>query len=100
MSCVCSILNETYNGTCLQGTLDQMAPEVLGCPDRADPQLHKGRDDLAYGTSADVWAVGALAHELLMGASPFARLTQQQMIEVEISLSPHQPALHAESIES
>ncbi len=60
-----------------------MAPEVLGCPDRADPQLHKDRDDLAYGTSADVWAVGALAHELLMGASPFARLTQQQMIEVE-----------------
>ena len=71
----------------LQGTLDQMAPEVLGCPDRADPQLHKDRDDLAYGTSADVWAVGALAHELLMGASPFARLTQQQMIEVEHSLN-------------
>lgn len=59
-----------------------MAPEVLSCPDRSDPQLYKDRDDLAYGTSADVWALGALAHELLTGASPFARLTQEQMIRV------------------
>ena len=66
----------------LQGTLDQMAPEVLSCPDRSDPQLHKQRGDLAYGTPSDVWALGALAQELLMGVSPFAGLTQQEMIQV------------------
>ena len=77
-------------GPSLQGTLDQMAPEVLSCPDRSDAQLHKDRDDLAYGTSADVWAVGALAHELLTGASPFPRLTQQQMVQVRtVSVSAH-----------
>ncbi|CAK0734417.1 hypothetical protein CVIRNUC_000428 [Coccomyxa viridis] len=67
------------------GTLDQMAPEVLECPDRSDPQLHKGRIDLAYNTSADVWALGVLTHELLTGKAPFAQLTQQQTIEAILS---------------
>ncbi len=81
----------------MQGTLDQMAPEVLSCPDRSDPQLHKDRNDLAYGASVDVWAVGALAHELLMGVSPFARLTQQQMIQVGLASSPPQ-SLHCAKV--
>ena len=83
-------------GLFLQGTLDQMAPEVLSCPDRSDAQLHKDRGDLAYGTAADVWALGALAHELLTGASPFLRLTQQQMVQVRaVPVSTHIEAFSA-----
>jgi hypothetical protein len=73
-----------------------MAPEVLSCPERSDAQLHKDRNDLAYGTAADVWAVGALAHELLTVASPFLRLTQQQMVQVRnVPVSAHIEAFRA-----
>lgn len=48
----------------MQGTLDYMAPEVLACTDRDRP-------DLAYGLSADIWALGAMLHELMLGRTPF-----------------------------
>jgi serine/threonine protein kinase len=35
------------------------------------PQEGKDRLDLTYGPEADVWAVGVLAYELLMGGAPF-----------------------------
>lgn len=48
----------------MQGTLNYMAPEVLRCTDRECP-------DLTYGMSADVWALGAMLYELLLGRTPF-----------------------------
>ena len=53
-----------YSGN-MQGTLDYMAPEVLRCTDRECPDL------LAYGSAADIWALGAMLHELLLGKTPF-----------------------------
>lgn len=55
---------ESINICWMQGTLDYMAPEVLACTDRDRP-------DLAYGLSADIWALGAMLHELMLGRTPF-----------------------------
>ncbi len=66
----------------LQGTVQYMPPEVLRCPDRAWPDLHKERQDLAYGVQADVWALGILLHELLLGRTPFQHSTVFQTAQV------------------
>jgi serine/threonine protein kinase len=43
--------------TTLCGTLDYLAPEML--------------EDKAYDTSVDVWAVGVLLYEFIVGSTPF-----------------------------
>ncbi|KAG1676369.1 hypothetical protein FOA52_001164 [Chlamydomonas sp. UWO 241] len=55
------------------GTLEYVAPEVLGCPSKAFPYDNKSNAFVpGYGTSADLWSVGVLAHELVTGTSPFS----------------------------
>ncbi|KAG1657008.1 hypothetical protein FOA52_012009 [Chlamydomonas sp. UWO 241] len=53
------------------GTLDYMAPEVLRCPPKLFPEENKHTRSLAYGCGVDVWSVGILASELVMGCTPF-----------------------------
>ncbi|PNH06050.1 hypothetical protein TSOC_007649 [Tetrabaena socialis] len=54
------------------GTLDYMAPEVLYCPTKKTPDEFKHDPNSPhYHTSADAWAVGVFAYELIVGASPF-----------------------------
>ncbi|PNH03946.1 Aurora kinase B, partial [Tetrabaena socialis] len=52
------------------GTTDYMAPEVVRCPLKAMPNDNKHDQALAYTTAADVWSVGVLAYELLVGFPP------------------------------
>jgi hypothetical protein len=40
---------------------------VLVCPPKLFPEENKHRTGLHYTPSADVWAVGVLAYELVMG---------------------------------
>lgn len=54
------------------GTLDYMSPEVLRCPPKQHPLDYKYCRTLQYDASVDVWAVGVLAYELLVGLPPFA----------------------------
>ncbi|CAL8466954.1 g6490 [Coccomyxa elongata] len=65
------------------GTLDYMAPEVLRCTDRDCPAL-------AYGPAADIWALGAMLHELLLGKTPFshcdALVTIKGIVEDEVHM--------------
>ena len=64
----------------LQGTLAYMSPEVLCAPDEAHIEQHAERA-ASYGYQADVWALGAMAYELLLGASPFSGPSQSAMIK-------------------
>ncbi|GFR49846.1 hypothetical protein Agub_g11946 [Astrephomene gubernaculifera] len=52
------------------GTAEYMAPEVERCPLKSCPEDNKDNLSLAYSTAADVWSVGVLAYELLVGFPP------------------------------
>ena len=52
------------------GTEEYMAPEVLRCPLKSNPLSNKSNDDLWYGLAADIWSIGVLTYELLVGAPP------------------------------
>ncbi|WIA08896.1 hypothetical protein OEZ85_008316 [Tetradesmus obliquus] len=65
------------------GTLDYMAPEVLVCPDKKQPEENKDKASLGYDEQVDAWAAGCLAAELITGAPPFeseSRSTTYQLI--------------------
>ncbi|KAG2501711.1 hypothetical protein HYH03_000212 [Edaphochlamys debaryana] len=53
------------------GSPEYMAPEVSACPLKHTPADNKVDDALAYGTAADVFSIGALAYELLVGFTPY-----------------------------
>ncbi|GFR48886.1 hypothetical protein Agub_g10829 [Astrephomene gubernaculifera] len=53
------------------GSAEYMAPEVNACPLKHAPQDNKYDSSLSYGTAADVWSVGALVYELMVGFTPF-----------------------------
>ncbi|WIA29210.1 hypothetical protein OEZ86_011721 [Tetradesmus obliquus] len=55
------------------GTLDYMAPEVLAqpSPDVVALRQLKPRHLPAYDNKVDVWALGVLVYEALMGVTPF-----------------------------
>ncbi|KAG2447306.1 hypothetical protein HYH02_007636 [Chlamydomonas schloesseri] len=57
------------------GTEGYMAPEVERCPLKAEPQENKDKPQLAYSTAVDIWAVGCMAYELMVGFPP--AITQQ-----------------------
>ncbi|GLC44516.1 Spindle and kinetochore-associated protein 1 [Pleodorina starrii] len=52
------------------GTLEYMAPEVERCPLKMLPEENKDNPQLAYTTAVDIWAVGVLAYELMVGFPP------------------------------
>ena len=52
------------------GTEEYMAPEVQKCPLKSNPMSNKLNDDLWYGLAADIWSIGVLTYELLVGAAP------------------------------
>ncbi|KAL4447603.1 hypothetical protein ABPG75_004822 [Micractinium tetrahymenae] len=77
------------------GTLDYMAPEVVGMPSPDEMQ----RRGLAphqighYGCKVDVWAVGILTYELICGRPPFevedVKQTEQRIKFAEVDFPSH-----------
>ena len=45
--------------------------QVLRCPRKVTADENKGRPDLVYGAAADVWALGVLLFEVVVGHAPF-----------------------------
>ncbi|KAL4424485.1 hypothetical protein ABPG77_006794 [Micractinium sp. CCAP 211/92] len=74
------------------GTLDYMSPEVLHCPEKSKPEENKERVELGYSDAVDVWAVGVLAFELLVGRPPFERESREETYQ---SIQHKEPALPA-----
>lgn len=74
------------------GTLDYMAPEVLICPTKDRPSDFKAVPGAAhYKTTADAWAVGVFAYELIVGELPFkAAHTSDTVWNI---MKGHQPKL-------
>ncbi|KAG2434190.1 hypothetical protein HXX76_007916 [Chlamydomonas incerta] len=60
------------------GTEGYMAPEVERCPLKADPQENKDKPQLAYSIAVDIWAVGCMAYELMVGFPPAIAPAAQQ----------------------
>ncbi|EFJ49005.1 hypothetical protein VOLCADRAFT_90411 [Volvox carteri f. nagariensis] len=52
------------------GTVTYMAPEVARCPLKIHPEDNKLDEHLAYGTACDIWGLGVLTYELLVGFTP------------------------------
>ncbi|KAG2486070.1 hypothetical protein HYH03_015276 [Edaphochlamys debaryana] len=53
------------------GSREYMAPEVNICPLKRGPDDNKDNTGLAYSPAVDVWSLGALMYELLVGFTPF-----------------------------
>ncbi|KAF6262630.1 kinase-like domain-containing protein [Scenedesmus sp. NREL 46B-D3] len=53
------------------GTIDYLSPEILDCPVKQHPQDHKQNPQKWYTCKVDVWSIGVLAYELLVGRTPF-----------------------------
>ena len=62
------------------GTLEYMAPEILRCDKQARAAL-EATGQAAYGMAVDNWALGVLAHECLLGVTPFFRLTNKETVK-------------------
>ncbi|KAG2426078.1 hypothetical protein HXX76_013266 [Chlamydomonas incerta] len=53
------------------GSKDYMAPEVVVCPLKRGPEDNKDNAQLAYTPAVDVWSLGVLMYQLLVGFTPF-----------------------------
>eukprot|EP00951_Prasinocladus_malaysianus_P008711 scaffold63350_cov42-Prasinocladus_malaysianus.AAC.1 len=57
--------------TTCAGTVDYMAPEIVLCPPQSDQQGSCSPQLARYDQSVDVWALGILVYEMMIGAPPF-----------------------------
>lgn len=64
---------------CRLGTIDYLSPEILDCPVKQHPQDHKVNPQKWYTCKVDVWSIGVLAYELLLGRTPFEAVSSPDL---------------------
>ncbi|CAG9463785.1 unnamed protein product [Pedinophyceae sp. YPF-701] len=89
-----------YRPTTRLGTLEFMAPEVVTSGRQRDGSTLPRDKRKPYDFGADVWSVGIIVYELLVGQTPFARMTLADTTQaIETSHVSYPPFLstHAKS---
>lgn len=73
------------------GTLDYMAPEILSCPsNKQRAQMVQDHQELhPYSSSVDVWALGVLAYEMIVGTAPFKLSQNKATKEINMITEPN-----------
>ena len=86
---------------------DNLAKRVLGSPNSMDPHILKkmaridNDNDYAYDQKADIWSLGVVTYELLIGCPPFEASSYEELldkIEKGKYRIPHQVILSTEAI--
>jgi serine/threonine protein kinase len=77
------------------GTTDYMAPEVVRC-DKEFRERYLKLNRAGYGKAVDLWAIGALAYELIVGFPPFQSTSRQQAYNMILEASFKIPAFVSE----
>ena len=77
------------------GTTDYMAPEVVRC-DKEFRERYLRLNRAGYGKAVDLWAIGALAFELVVGFPPFQSTSRQQAYDMILQGSFKIPAFVSE----
>ena len=86
---------------------DNLAKSVLGSPNSMDPHILKkmaridNDNDYAYDQKADIWSLGVITYELLIGCPPFEASSYEELldkIEKGKYRIPHQVILSTEAI--
>jgi serine/threonine protein kinase len=66
---------------------DDLAQSVLGSPINMDPQLlaklkrMDSHENFGYDDKVDIWSLGTIAYELLIGVPPFTATTYDELLE-------------------
>lgn len=63
-------------------TKDELRSTYCGTPLYLSPEILKGQK---YDEKVDLWAIGILAYELLLGKSPFDICEQQDLYKIVIA---------------
>jgi serine/threonine protein kinase len=77
---------------CTIDIIDIQAPEILTYPSKDHPDDNRDNLFMGYTAAVDAWAMGILAHEILLRYAPFQSDTQADTTNKILSMDVDLPA--------